>query len=160
MARLTMQERRSILSGPDHTTDAPKGISDSFAILKHCFPMDTKECYAPETAKNDIADRHFKAEEYDPDQVHQKGKPAAPIYDLFSEREKGETRELEALQSDGNTDDGHTPQASGQHPRKSADQSTKQKPENIADHCHIPFPFRFSFRIVFNSPCRNRLPLV
>ena len=39
MARLTMQERRSILSGPDHTTDAPKGISDSFAILKHCFPM-------------------------------------------------------------------------------------------------------------------------
>ena len=27
---------------------------------------DAKECYAPETAKNDIADRHFKAEEYDP----------------------------------------------------------------------------------------------
>ena len=67
---------------------------------------DTKECYAPETTKNDIADRHFKAEEYDPDQVHQKGKPAAPIYDLFSEREKGKTCKLEALQSDGNTDDG------------------------------------------------------
>ena len=38
MARLTMQERRSILSGPGQITDAPKGISDSFAILKHCFP--------------------------------------------------------------------------------------------------------------------------
>ena len=106
---------------------------------------DTKECYAPETAKNDIADRHFKAEEYDPNQVHQKGKTAAPIYDLFSEREKGKTCKLEALQSDGNTDDGHTPQASGQHPRKSADQSAKQKPENIANHCHIPLPFRFFF---------------
>lgn len=67
---------------------------------------DTKDRDAPETTKNDIADRHFKAEEYDPDQVHQKGKPAAPIYDLFSEREKGETCKLEALQSDGNTDDG------------------------------------------------------
>lgn len=39
MVRLTMQERRSILSGPGQITDAPKGISDSFAILKHCFPM-------------------------------------------------------------------------------------------------------------------------
>ena len=39
MAWLTMQERRSILSGPGQITDAPKGISDSFAILKHCFPM-------------------------------------------------------------------------------------------------------------------------
>ena len=67
---------------------------------------DTKDRDAPETTKNDIADRHFKAEEYDPDQVHQKGNPAAPIYDLFSEREKGETCKLEALQSDGNTDDG------------------------------------------------------
>ena len=129
MAWLTMQERRSILSGPGQITAAPKGISDSFAILKHCFPMGIpRSRYAPETAKNDIADRHFKAEEYDPDQVHQKGKPAAPIYDLFSEREKGETCKLEALQSDGNTDDGHTPQASGQHPCKSADQSAKQKP--------------------------------
>ena len=34
MAWLTMQERRSILSGPGQITDAPKGISDSFAILK------------------------------------------------------------------------------------------------------------------------------
>ena len=42
MAWLTMQERRSILSGPGQITDAPKGISDSFAILKHCFPMARK----------------------------------------------------------------------------------------------------------------------
>lgn len=39
MAWLTMQERRSILSGPGQITAAPKGISDSFAILKHCFPI-------------------------------------------------------------------------------------------------------------------------
>ena len=78
--------------------------------------------------KKTLAILHLKAEEYDPDQVHQKGKTATPIYDLFPEGEKGETCKLEALQSDGNTDDGHTPQASGQHPRKSADQSTKQKP--------------------------------
>lgn len=29
MARLTMQERRSILSGPGQITDAPKGTRDS-----------------------------------------------------------------------------------------------------------------------------------
>ena len=127
MAWLTMQERRSILSRSDHrrAEGHQRQLCHFEALLSD---GDAKECYAPEAAKNDIADRQFKAEEYDPNQVHQKGKSAAPIYDLFSEREKGETCKLEALQSDGNTDDGHTPQASGQHPRKSADQSTKQKP--------------------------------
>ena len=47
MARLTMQERRSILSGPGQITDAPKGISDSFAILKHCFPMGSNRLLLP-----------------------------------------------------------------------------------------------------------------
>ena len=80
---------------------------------------------APETAENAVSDRHLKAKENDPDQVDEEGKASAAIHNFFPKREKGEACKFEALQANRYADDGDAPKAAGQHPRKTADQSSK-----------------------------------
>ena len=68
-----------------------------------------------------------------PDDVQKERYRFPFVTDFLAERVQGNAGQLEALQTDGNADNGDAPHAAGKKPSKSTDESSKDDPENISD---------------------------
>jgi len=82
-------------------------------------------------AQDDFLGCQRQAAQQHPNDIEYKRRAAFADADLSSERDRRHHRELEALHTDRDPDDGHAPQKSDNYPGNKADETTQYKPNQI-----------------------------
>ena len=83
---------------------------------------------APQQPEDRVQQRHLQPSEQKPEDVDQKRPDAALIGDRPAERSERKLSELEALDADGDPDDGDAPQHPPEDPRQSAEDPAENEP--------------------------------
>ena len=87
-----------------------------------------------------MCNSHFYTSEYNPENIEQNGARLVTEDDFLTEGEEAETSEFEALQTYRNADNCQTPQKTYNEPAEACQNTTKQKPDDVADDAHRTLP--------------------
>ena len=97
--------------------------------------------YAPQAAENKVAKRQLQPGKQDPKHIGNERNATAAVNDLPAERKECKPGKLEALQTDGNAEDRHAPQAARERPCQPAGKPSEKEPKNIPERLqnrHFP----------------------
>lgn len=119
---------------------APKGIRESRASLKNCFPKGIPTMVRHQSAPKARWPRAMgRPNRMKPDDVGQCGRCSASENYFLFERRKRQACKFETLPAIRDANDADTPDKPGKPPGKAAQKAAKHKPENIADCFHCLF---------------------
>ena len=109
-----------------------------FRDLEKLFSKrDSDDRNTQDEAQEEVAKGQQPPAYEEPDDVQEERNRFSFITDFLAEWVQGDAGQLEALQTDRNTDNGDAPQASGAKPSKSTDETAKNDPENISYKSHF-----------------------
>ena len=100
---------------------------------------------AQDNAQEEVAKSQQPSAYKEPDDVQKERNRFPFVTDFLAERVQGNAGQLEALQTDGNADNGDAPQAAGKKPPKSTNESAEDDPEYISYKSHFLSPFSAAF---------------
>ena len=117
--------------------DCAEGAQGKLGDLEKLLAKrDADDCDAQDQAEQKITQRQRHPADHKPYHVQQERHRPALIAYFLPEWVQGDARQLEALQTDRNTDDGHAPQAASQHPTEPAEKPAANYPEDVEKDAH------------------------
>ena len=87
-------------------------------------------------ACNEVTDSELKTAEEKPKNIDDNGACFFTVNDLFAEGRKRKSRHFDALNANGNADDGHTPKNADDKPCECEPKSAQDDPKKITDKFH------------------------
>ena len=120
------------------TYNGSEWVQSELRDLENLFPKrDPDNRDAQDKSQEEVAKGQQPSAYKKPDDVQKERYRFPFVTDFLAERVQGNAGQLEALQTDGNADNGDAKQNAANKPRHSRPKARQKKPKNVANRFHL-----------------------